>query len=226
MILLVGGIKGGVGKSNLARNFAVICAKRGMNVCLVDGDPQKTITNWLARRGEAKPSIMSVELTTPRLADGRPDPKGIAPRLVSLAQSYDPVIVDAGGRDSAELRSAMLVADIMVSPFGPSVDDVETVGKMIELITSVEANRGRALPTLAVTSMALPNPMAKGVKRMSETFGALESYVTLSKNVIYRREVHSKLSDVGLCISDDRSADGRAYAEIEFVANEVFGEEV
>ena len=38
MILVVGGIKGGVGKSTLASNLAVLAARGGKDVLLVDGD--------------------------------------------------------------------------------------------------------------------------------------------------------------------------------------------
>lgn len=225
MIVLVGGEKGGTGKSTLARNLAVFSAREGNRVCLVDADPQKTVTNWMSRRGEREPSFLVVELTTPKLPDGRQDPKGIAPRLSTLAKSYDPVIVDAGGRDSAELRSAMLVADIMVTPFAPSIDDVETVSKLITLITQAESVRGRALPVLAVTSLALPNPMVRGVSMMRDTFSDLDNYMTLSSNVIYRREAHSRLSDQGMCAADDRAVDYKAYTEMEFIYNEVFSKE-
>lgn len=225
MILLVGGEKGGTGKSTLAKNLAVFAAQAGKNVCLVDGDPQKTVTKWMERRADRVPQIMSVELTAPKQTDSRQASKGIAPRLQGLAQQYDPVIVDCGGRDSAELRSAMIVADAMVTPFAPSIDDVETVPKILDLVADAEVIRGRPLPVLAVTNLALSNPLAKGVGMVRETFAELGDDITLSENVIYRREAHSRLSNEGLCSADAREADHKAYTEMQFIYLEIFGEE-
>lgn len=224
MIVLVGGEKGGTGKSTISRCLAVYAARARAKVCLVDADPQKTVTKWMARRGEQEPGFLAVELTTPRLTDGRQDPKGIAPRLSILAKSYDTVIVDAGGRDSAELRSAMLVADLMVTPFAASIDDVETVEKLILLISQAESSRGRELPVLAVTSLALPNPNAKGVSMMRDTFGDLSQYMTLSNHVIYRREAHPRLAQDGLCAADDACTDIKARTEMRAVYEQIFEE--
>lgn len=44
MILTVGNIKGGVGKTTLAVNLAIIRANAGRDVLLVDGDEQGTVT--------------------------------------------------------------------------------------------------------------------------------------------------------------------------------------
>lgn len=225
LIVLFGGEKGGTGKSTLTRNMAVFAARAGKNIVVVDADPQKTVSHWMARRGEVQPSFLVVELTNPRLGDGRQDPKGIAPRLTSLTKSYDIVFVDCGGRDSGELRSSMLVADMLITPFSPSIDDVETVSKLLELVNQSESIRGRALPTLAVTNLALPNPMTKGVGMVRDTFADLEQYVTLSENVVYRREAHSKLSNIGLCAADSKETDYKAYTEMEFLYNEILGGE-
>ena len=41
-ILVVGGIKGGIGKSTVAANLAVLAARAGPDVLLIDADPQET----------------------------------------------------------------------------------------------------------------------------------------------------------------------------------------
>ncbi|HBF48383.1 MAG TPA: chromosome partitioning protein ParA, partial [Shewanella frigidimarina] len=51
MILLVGGEKGGSGKSCLAQNIAVhISQKHDANVLMVDCDPQRTTSDWIQAR--------------------------------------------------------------------------------------------------------------------------------------------------------------------------------
>lgn len=47
MIILVGGEKGGAGKSCLAQNLAVYLQKKNRDVLLLDADPQGTTNEFL-----------------------------------------------------------------------------------------------------------------------------------------------------------------------------------
>ena len=44
--------KGGAGKSTLASSLAVAAFEGGERVCLIDMDPQATLTTWRKTRGE------------------------------------------------------------------------------------------------------------------------------------------------------------------------------
>ena len=48
MIITVGGIKGGSGKSTVATNLAVLRARAGRDVLLVDADGQETASDFTA----------------------------------------------------------------------------------------------------------------------------------------------------------------------------------
>ena len=50
MIITIGGIKGGVGKSMVAVNLTVIRALEGKKVLLVDADEQGTSGDWADHR--------------------------------------------------------------------------------------------------------------------------------------------------------------------------------
>ncbi|MFR9705092.1 AAA family ATPase, partial [Aeromonas sanarellii] len=53
MILLVGGEKGGSGKSCLAQNIAVLLRQRFHGeVLLADCDPQRTTSDWIQERND------------------------------------------------------------------------------------------------------------------------------------------------------------------------------
>jgi chromosome partitioning protein len=52
MILVVGNIKGGVGKTLLAANIAAVLAQRGDDVLLIDGDEQASAATFAQFRAE------------------------------------------------------------------------------------------------------------------------------------------------------------------------------
>ena len=52
-IILIGGEKGGTGKTTLAVNIAAARARDGHDVLLVDTDPQGSASYWAAAREEA-----------------------------------------------------------------------------------------------------------------------------------------------------------------------------
>ena len=50
MIILIGGEKGGSGKSCLAQNIAVYLQNKDRDILLLDADPQGTTTDWVKER--------------------------------------------------------------------------------------------------------------------------------------------------------------------------------
>ena len=52
MILAIGNIKGGVGKSTLTANIAVALAQSGADVLVIDGDEQASAATFAAIRSE------------------------------------------------------------------------------------------------------------------------------------------------------------------------------
>ncbi len=62
MIVMIGGIKGGTGKSTIATNLAAYLTNKGSDVLLLDVDPQATAYKWAVRRQEKHPSAAYLEL--------------------------------------------------------------------------------------------------------------------------------------------------------------------
>lgn len=129
MIIVVGGIKGGSGKTTIATNLTVIRSSSGKKVLLVDADEQKSTSDWVEQR-EGMNS--DVKWTTIQLAG-----KTIHQQLKRMMCDYDDIIVDVGGRDTTTQRSALSVADLFVVPFKPRSLDIWTFGSVKNL--SVEA---------------------------------------------------------------------------------------
>jgi len=133
MIVTVGGIKGGIGKSTLAVNLAVQAAKAGRNVVLVDTDPQKSAVMWAAARSEnsaAKHPVTTVALIGAHV--GR--------ELQRLEAMCGTVIVDAAARDSNTQRAALLVSHLALLPLPPRGFDLWTLEDMALMLRAVRVN--------------------------------------------------------------------------------------
>jgi len=130
MILTVGGIKGGCGKSLVATNLTVMRALKGKKVLLIDGDEQGTAGDWADHR-----NALGVETpwTTIRLKAN-----AIRTEVLKLANNYDDIIIDCGGRDTASLRAALTVSDIFIVPFQPKSFDIWTTEKVSTLIAEAK----------------------------------------------------------------------------------------
>nr|WP_228006347.1 ParA family protein [Morganella morganii] len=63
MITVIGGNKGGSGKTTTAINIAVALAKKGKEVCLINADLQRTAAKWHAERETSgiQPTITLIE---------------------------------------------------------------------------------------------------------------------------------------------------------------------
>lgn len=130
MITLVGGQKGGTGKSPIAQNMTVWLARTGRRVLLVDADLQGTSWQWSRIRG-ANTKLTTITCMQLRGAD-------LGAKVLELARKFDDVVIDAGGQDSTELRSAMTVAELLVSPFKAKQSDLWTVERLAQLVRTVK----------------------------------------------------------------------------------------
>jgi chromosome partitioning protein len=128
-IFVSGGIKGGVGKTTLATNLAILLAAKGKDVLLVDADDQETASDFTMVRNETLADLGGAGYTAVKL-------HGVAIRTdtLRLATKYDDVVIDVGGRDSAGQRAALSIADVYAIPFLPASFDVWTLDKVSQLI--------------------------------------------------------------------------------------------
>ena len=130
MIYVIGGIKGGSGKTTVATNLAVALSLVQRDVLLVDADDQETATDfseWRNQRTEGNAGFTSIRLS------------GQAARneLLRLAAKYQDVVIDTGGRDTTSQRAALTVADVYLVPFNPRSFDLWTVQKVARLIDEI-----------------------------------------------------------------------------------------
>jgi chromosome partitioning protein len=115
MMLVFANTKGGVGKSTLAVHLAVWLHDRGFKTALLDGDKQRSSSEWLA---EAEPKI---EIRT---AD-TPDECVLEARRLMRIAKY--VVADGpAGLDDIS-RALLILADAAFLPVTPSILDIRSV---------------------------------------------------------------------------------------------------
>jgi chromosome partitioning protein len=148
MVIVVGGQKGGTGKSSLATNLAVAAAHAGRQTLLVDGDPQRTATTW-ARRRRAHPHLPRIECLSRARA--------LHSELLVARHSCDEVLVDLAGGDLDNLRTALLAADLLLLPLRPSSPDLWTA-RTLDQLAREATECAPGLAVLVVLSLAPTNP--------------------------------------------------------------------
>ncbi|HNB20090.1 MAG TPA: AAA family ATPase [Agitococcus sp.] len=178
MILLVGGEKGGSGKSCLAQNIAVYLQHRQKDVLLLDADPQGTTTDW-AKEREENDGLTNLPCVQ---ASGN-----IRQILKDLAKRYQVIVVDAGGQDSEALRSAMTVATHLLLPFRPKRRDLKTLVHVSQLVKLAKAVNPDMLVRGVITQCpTLPSQTQRilDAKEACQSFGIepLQS-ITCNRNV-------------------------------------------
>jgi len=127
LILTVGNVKGGVGKTTLAVNLAIAFARADREVLLVDGDEQATALEFTELRTSEKggaPGYTAVALQG----------AAIRTQVRQLAPKYADVVIDVGGRDTGSLRAALTVADVVLIPVKPRSFDLWGADQTIELV--------------------------------------------------------------------------------------------
>lgn len=214
MIILVGSEKGGTGKTTIAVNLATMRALAGHSVLLVDADRQGSAALWAQARVEERrePDVPCMTKLGPTAGYD----------IVAMAKKFDDIIVDAGGRDSVEMRSTMIACHRMIIPIKPSQFDTWTFDMMEKLVNESIAAGNTGLKPLVVINMVNTNPM---LAEHTETLELLKSYPLMrpAKTVIYDRVPFRKAARYGLCVTELEEGDpSKAIDEMSRLYKEVF----
>ena len=214
MMILVGGEKGGSGKSCLAQNLAVYFAKNKKAIVLmVDCDPQRTTSDWIQARNSdpSLPAINCIQLYGKIRND-----------LLSLVQHYDYVIVDCGGQDNLALRAAMSVADHVIIPLRPKRRDLKTVPHMEDMLSTCKMVNPKMMASFVITQCpALPNQMA----RILEAKEVCRSYgINVLDAITYNRNIYDDSEELGSSVIEIDPT-GKAAHEMMTIAEELLAME-
>ena len=211
MITVVGGNKGGSGKTTTASNLAIALAHEGQDVCLLNGDLQRTAAKHHAEREASgiEPTFTLIEKFD-----------NLTQTLRALDEKYDHVIVDVAGRNSREFITSGVVAHQIIAPLQCSQPDLDT---LTELAQQIEAMRdlNPELKVYCLQSMATTNPVLRGNER-KEFLEYLEEFPTIEtpQTVICFRKVYRDCMSNGTGVVETNNE--AAKAEIMQLMKEVF----
>jgi chromosome partitioning protein len=124
-ILILGGSKGGCGRSTLAKNLLVLAGQAGIRAIGIDFDAQRTLAKWARRRAAAReklPEVVPVEVV-----EGQVDQWSSLVRQIS---NYQLAIVDTAPgveHDMSDMLALCREAALVLVPTSPAYDDLESI---------------------------------------------------------------------------------------------------
>lgn len=211
MIVIIGGNKGGAGKTTTATNLAVGLAMTGSDVCLVDADPQRSASRWHQDREEAghQPGITLIEKRD-----------NISQTLKNLAEKFDYVLVDVAGRNSRELITGAVVADLILAPHQASQLDLDTLGELEQQTVRIR-DLNPDLKVFIYHTMASTNPTVREAERSEflEYVSSFAEFVPLSA-VGHYRKIYKDVIPQGLSVLEHTN--DQAKEEVNKLLTEVF----
>lgn len=205
-VIVVGGLKGGIGKSTLAMFTAFVYAViYNQRVLYVDADPaSQTGWDWYSlakKRGEPLP--MDIE----------PWPTANVGELVvdRTPGKYDVVVIDCGGDSDAILSSAIEICEFALLATTPLLADLRRIAPTFKAAVEAakRAGRGSEIEAKVVFVKAANQRPKRNEEKKSQT---AERLPVLTKQVSYREAQYADAFGRGV---PPRASLGEVHAIIQ-----------
>ena len=191
--------KDGTGKSTLAIGLAIAAMQAGHKVCLLEADPQGTVSNWRRSRAQAEPAVETVT-----------DSAEFAHRLPFLERcDVTLTIIDTAGGYSDATAAAIGAADLCLIPARPSPADIKASAQTLAAIRASDKPFAFVLNQTPVRSFRLGNAAAS----LSDTATALDATAVLALPYIVLRNDQQDALGAGLAVTE-YALDGKSADEI------------
>jgi chromosome partitioning protein len=212
MVLLIGGEKGGTGKTTVATNLAALRAAAGYDVLLVDTDRQGTAAAWCQLRAD-HPSLPPVPCEQ-RFG------KTVQTGIRDLTGRYHDILIDAGGRDAVELRSALVVADAVYIPIQPSQYDLWTLEHMQELVVAAQGFNP-TLEAFVLLTRVSTHPLVADTADAQQALEGLEP-LQLAHPMLAERQAWRRSARTGQAVTELARPDPKASTELRLLYGAIY----
>jgi len=197
MILTIGNLKGGVGKTTLAVNLAIAFAQMKRDVLLIDAEGTALAFTDLRTNAQGEPGYTAVALHGAT----------IRTQARQLAFKYSDIVIDIGGEDATgSLRAALTVTDMVLMPVQPRSFDLWRTEQTVELV-----NEAREINEDLRAAAVLNEADFQG-RDNQETLDALNAIpgLEVAPFVVGRRKAFPNAAASGLSVlewADPKAAD-------------------
>lgn len=154
MRIAVANLKGGTAKTTTAVQLAAGLALEGRTL-LLDADPQGSALAWSETADGLGFAVIGLPV------------RDLPRRVPDLARAYEHVVIDTPPADPVIVRGALLCADEVIIPMGPTPLDLDRLSATLDLVAEVE-------PLNPVELRLLLTRVRRGTRSARETRLALE----------------------------------------------------
>ncbi len=188
--------KGGTGKTTLALSLAVVAVRDGLNVAVIDLDPQTSAANWGDRRADGAPAVVCA-------------PVGRLVQILDTARDNgaDLAIIDTPGKSEQSSLAAARAADLVLIPTRPQIHDLETLPASKQIVELSGSTR----------AIAVLNAVSPYGRRHEEARAAIEQMgIEVCPAMVMQRAAFGDAPSNGQGVSEYEPG-GKAAQEIEQV---------
>jgi chromosome partitioning protein len=177
-VIACAGQKGGGGKTTTSISIASEWHARKRRVLLVDADPQGSALTWAnvgAEAGVSLPTVIAMGAGLHR-----------ADQLPALAQNYDVTIIDCPPRHGEIQRAALMVADLVILPCGPSTLDAWALTATVDLINEARTFRHDLMAAVLITKKNARTAIGQSARDVMASSGLNVLKTELAYRVTYQ----------------------------------------
>jgi chromosome partitioning protein len=196
--LVLASQKGGAGKTTLAIHMAILALQEGLQVVLIDLDPQASATMWWDRR----------ETEDLKLIDGRPENLGDTLAAIKI-DGCQLAIIDTPPQVEQNVQTAISFADFTLIPCRPSLLDMQAVGLTIELATKQHKSGAVVLNSCPAGRGEREQSITKEARQGVASYGLPVAPVSITQRVAFG---HALID--GLAVTEFEP-DGKAAKELK-----------